>query len=231
MDGSVKRGVAFSAVFYAVSAVSLSLYVVGLTVNNGTYALLSMILFAFSTVAGALTLTYKTPDNFARRAMRVNVAVLFAVFVLFVVQLTFFSRHTDVYTDVQNGFTDPREYYLAHYVNLIPFHTISDLYIDNMNGEDVSRAYVLYNMLGNIFILAPTALLLPALFKRMNNVWLYVLTVLLSSCLIEVLQLATMRGSCDVDDVLLNTAGAMLVMGILKLPPVSRTVNRLLRHC
>ncbi|MBR2371221.1 MAG: VanZ family protein [Clostridia bacterium] len=230
MIKAVKQNVAFSAVFYLVSAVSIVLYAVGLAVDNGRYALLSMLLFAFSTVAGAFTLTHNTPKDFARKAMYVNAAVLFSAFVLLVIQLTFFSRHTDVYTDVQNGFTDPREYYLAHYVNLVPFNTISNLYIDNMDGEGISQAYILYNMLGNIFILSPTALLLPALFKRMNNVWLYVITVFLSSCLIETLQLATMRGSCDVDDVILNTAGAMLVMGILKIPCISKTVKKLLRQ-
>ena len=44
---------------------------------------------------------------------------------------------------------------------------------------------------------------------------------------VEALQLLLACGSCDVDDVLLNLAGTLIVFGILKLPFLQRLLKRL----
>ncbi|MDP3448700.1 MAG: VanZ family protein, partial [Eubacteriales bacterium] len=44
---------------------------------------------------------------------------------------------------------------------------------------------------------------------------------------VEALQLLLACGSCDIDDVLLNLAGTLIVFGILKLPFVHRLLVRL----
>lgn len=82
-----------------------------------------------------------------------------------------------------------------------------DLRIMGTWGDDaVAHAYVLENVL--MFI--PFGILLPLLHKRTQKVWTCLLMALLSSMLIELSQLATQRGFCQLDDVITNTIGAYI---------------------
>ena len=44
--------------------------------------------------------------------------------------------------------------------------------------------------------------------------------------LVEGVQLFTGTGSCDVDDVILNLAGALLAYGMVAIPPVKRLLQK-----
>jgi glycopeptide antibiotics resistance protein len=63
-------------------------------------------------------------------------------------------------------------------------------------------------ILGNLVLLFPLAIYIPLMYKKLSNVFVVVLICFLVSLMIEVIQLATKFRSADVDDVLLNTAGA-----------------------
>jgi glycopeptide antibiotics resistance protein len=63
---------------------------------------------------------------------------------------------------------------------------------------------------GNFIMLVPLAIYLPVLYRRMSNIFVVVFTCLLVSVFIEVMQLFSHYRSCDVDDVLLNTSGALM---------------------
>ena len=62
----------------------------------------------------------------------------------------------------------------------------------------------------NIIMFVPFGILTPVLFSRMKKIQCCVLTGFLCSCAIEVMQLFTQRGYCQVDDVLTNTVGTFL---------------------
>ena len=63
-------------------------------------------------------------------------------------------------------------------------------------------------IIGNFFMLFPLGIYLPLLYKRCSNIFLVFLISMLTSALIETLQLVTTVRSADVDDVFLNTLGA-----------------------
>jgi glycopeptide antibiotics resistance protein len=65
-------------------------------------------------------------------------------------------------------------------------------------------------VLGNFVMLLPLGIYLPLLSKRMAGFVPVLFFVLFTAALIELLQLATSFRSVDVDDVLLNTSGAIL---------------------
>jgi glycopeptide antibiotics resistance protein len=68
--------------------------------------------------------------------------------------------------------------------------------------------FVAVNIFGNIIFFIPPGLILPSIFKR-RKIWeLFVLCVI-SLCLIEVLQYVLRVGVMDIDDVILNSAGAL----------------------
>jgi len=84
------------------------------------------------------------------------------------------------------------------HVNLTPFK-IFKIY------EPSDRQIV-----GNLIMLLPLGIYLPLIYKRLNNLFLFLLVSLVVACSIEFFQLATKFRSADVDDVILNTSGAVV---------------------
>ena len=66
------------------------------------------------------------------------------------------------------------------------------------------------NLLGNILIFVPFGMLVPMLSKKYKRFWCVALLSFELSLAVELIQLLTKVGSCDVDDMLLNTIGGML---------------------
>jgi glycopeptide antibiotics resistance protein len=85
----------------------------------------------------------------------------------------------------------------------------------------------LSNLVGNAMLFMPMAVFLPCLFRPMRRLWLFALTMALVLVTVEALQLLLACGSCDVDDVLLNLTGTLIVFGILKIPPVKRLLIKM----
>lgn len=65
-------------------------------------------------------------------------------------------------------------------------------------------------ILGNFVMLFPLGLYLPLMYKKLDNFFVVIIVCILFAIVIELLQLATRIRSADVDDVLLNSSGAVL---------------------
>lgn len=90
-------------------------------------------------------------------------------------------------------------------VNLEPFHTIRSFLIHYRRTESLSS---LFNLLGNIVILVPLGVLLPVMFRPMRHFWLFLPLAALVCVGVEYIQWLTATGIADVDDSILNFAGA-----------------------
>jgi len=104
--------------------------------------------------------------------------------------------------------------------NLIPFKTIAEYITTYVDGS--MRGVALRNLAGNFFLLAPLGFYLPFFFVKMKKAMPYILTVAMSIVIIEVVQLATMSGSLDIDDFILNFTGATIGFFVCKCPPICR---------
>ena len=68
---------------------------------------------------------------------------------------------------------------------------------------------VFLNLFGNVIGFLPFGFFLPVISRKFHNIFLVTaLGCLVSSC-VEITQHVTRTGSCDVDDVILNTLGAL----------------------
>ena len=76
----------------------------------------------------------------------------------------------------------------------------------------VAHAY----FIENIMMLIPFGILAPIALKQMKKMRFCVLTGFLLSCGIEISQLITQRGYCQLDDVVTNTAGTIIGWTIWK---------------
>ncbi len=85
---------------------------------------------------------------------------------------------------------------------------------DHVNLElmEIFRIYKITDkqILGNFVMLLPLGIYLPLLYKKLSAFIPFLLASLMIAILIEVLQLATSFRSVDIDDVLLNTTGAVI---------------------
>jgi len=88
--------------------------------------------------------------------------------------------------------------------NLVPFHTLA-IYWRNLGSEFWMR-----NLFGNLALLLPLGLLGPIAFPALDRWWRIALVAVLYSVAIELIQRLVPARSADVDDVIVNVAGALL---------------------
>ena len=91
--------------------------------------------------------------------------------------------------------------------NLVPFVEIRRFLVYR---KTLGFRAVFLNVYGNIIGFLPFGFFLPAMHQYFRRVYRTVSVSFLFSCGIELTQLVTRRGSCDVDDVILNTLGGLL---------------------
>lgn len=151
----------------------------------------------------------------------------FAVYLYLILNFTLFDKALGRGNGWFSSEKDMREQYLRFYVNLRPFKSIYSVYIRGFLGGYVSRGYMLLNLAGNVCAFMPFAFFLPALFRPMRQWFVFLPTMLLTVAAVEALQFAFMVGSCDVDDLILNTGGAFLCYFLLRLPPFARVASLL----
>ncbi len=115
--------------------------------------------------------------------------------------------------DRSSGWMDGLSYeqMLRQNINLIPFLTIQNyLHVVLYHSDKALRVHCIINLLGNVLLFIPAGWLLPRLWKKQRAFLRFFLTCALSIVLIEVLQLLTLLGSLDVDDLILNLFGMTL---------------------
>ena len=142
-------------------------------------------------------------NRYTFRLQRRNVRQLFLMYacaLLYVVFLTPNRYMGEIYTP-----------------NLLPF-VGSALRIHKPAGEHFWAYYIEYwgNIFGNVILFVPFGFLLSLLYPRLRGFHVVLLGCCTSLC-IELTQLLLMIGVCDVDDVLLNTIGALCGVWLWKM--------------
>lgn len=132
-----------------------------------------------------------------RKILHIGSWILFAIYVACMVHFLFFSE--------QLG----REVSQSTHYNLHPFAEIKR-FLWMANYPEKYGMSVLLNLGGNIACFMPMGFVLPILSKRKWGILRVTGISCLASCLVEITQLVTKLGSCDVDDVILNTVGGLL---------------------
>lgn len=116
--------------------------------------------------------------------------------------------------------------YLKEDTNIIPFFTVN-LFIKGYFNDRLTLTATVVNIFGNFAALMPLPFFINLLFKKNNTPLKILLSVLTMAFGIELLQFVFLTGACDIDDVILNTGGAMLFYYICKKEGVSRLIKKL----
>ena len=96
-------------------------------------------------------------------------------------------------------------------MNLIPFHTVGNYWkvIRRMEFTPLFFHCVI-NLGGNIFLFSPIGYFLPKLWPMLRKFFPFLLTCVMAIVLVELLQLVTLLGSLDIDDLILNLFGMLV---------------------
>lgn len=126
---------------------------------------------------------------------KIGYGVAYIAYILLLIYFLFFAE----------GF---REHMSTNYrYNFIPFHEINR-YLTYY--RTIGLSHVVLNLLGNIVAFMPFGFFLPTLSKGKVGPIAVILFTLEFSVAVEVVQLFSKVGCCDIDDVILNTIGGAL---------------------
>ena len=106
---------------------------------------------------------------------------------------------------------------VARQLNLVPFRTLRLFAHLLDSGVPSYIRMAIVNLGGNIIMFIPLGLLLPKVFPKLATLPRVLLATAMVITLVEITQLFTLVGSCDIDDLILNLLGAAIGYGILRL--------------
>ena len=109
--------------------------------------------------------------------------------------------------------------------NFIPFRTLA-LYIYAFSKNTINTSSILENLIGNLVLFMPMGVFLPTLVpvSRKKHYLMMVIVLLL----VEIIQLLTGRGIFDVDDIILNFAGFLIVYWIINSGFIKKITDKFL---
>lgn len=175
---------------------------------------------------GGFFLTKYVDKKYKKKILKINISIWLLLYIILLSTLTLFDDY--FYRgnfNILNWNNEIFKNYLSNSLNLIPFKTIIS-YITMFVSGNIAPYIFIYNILGNAIALMPFAFFLPLLFKKQNNFKTFLLTMICIVIGIELLQFITMSGSCDIDDVILNVSGSLIMYEILHI----KSINELLKN-
>ncbi len=144
-----------------------------------------------------------------KNTKRILLLAAFSAYVFFMIYLLFLMRSSRFFW-APDGYWET----FRGNVNLIPFRTIAE-YAKGLsktaNGDSVINLY------GNVIMFVPLGFFLPTVFPKARPFRSCLLTALVILCTVELIQLITLLGSLDIDDVILNLAGVVVGYGVWKI--------------
>ena len=102
--------------------------------------------------------------------------------------------------------------YIERNIQIVPFLTIIEMIqlILDTTASAGARLLAVINISGNLALFVPCGILFPRVFSAMNQFSVFIRRIAFGIIGIELLQLFLTIGSFDIDDILLNTFGAIL---------------------
>lgn len=142
-----------------------------------------------------------------RRGVKTACGLLFAIYAAAMLYLLFFRLRNDALFKLalsEGGYWE----LVRGFVNLTPFDTIGRFLYVLRTREGYFAAHAFINLAGNVALFVPLGVFLPLLFRKMRAYWRFFLLCALAITLVEAAQALLLRGSADIDDLILNLAGA-----------------------
>ncbi len=166
--------------------------------------------------------------NISKKVAHINLTIIFIVYITTILMLTLFdSRFGRQGLIFAKWDSNLLKSYMDTSFNMVPFKTIN-LFINGYLKGIVSFKNFSINIFGNFVAFMPCGILVPALFKKINKYYKFLIIMIMFVSVIELLQFLTLSGSCDIDDLILNIIGSSIIYFIYKIKFINRIVNKIL---
>lgn len=100
-------------------------------------------------------------------------------------------------------------------INLMPFHTIRNFINAVCRTDDgFMFRFSVINLAGNVVMFIPLGFFVPFISEKFSRFGYCMLFSAICIAIVEIVQLFTLLGSCDVDDLILNMIGTAIGYGI-----------------
>ena len=159
-----------------------------------------------------------------KSTIKAGVAVLFALYLIALIYILFLNnpRRGGLFLMEITPFSKA---HFEMFLNLIPFKTEINYY-KLLSEHTINTELVVMNIGVNLILFLPIGMALPVLFEnKFNKLWKLLVFVAVIVIICEAIQFITVRGSADIDDVILNTVGAAIGYGIIKIKPIKDLLN------
>ena len=169
---------------------------------------------------------FLTKYHNSKKYMKASIWVMFILYLLLLINFMILGNNFG--RNFEFIFTASKETiksYFDNNFNVIPFNTIRN-YLNN-SGVYFDIKLVCINILGNLICFMPFAFFLKYLFKRENKFINFFLTILLIVISFELIQLLTLSGSFDIDDIILNTLGSILFYLFISLKGIDKLLKNI----
>ena len=151
--------------------------------------------------------------------------MLFVIYWLLLITILFLKNEYRM-----GGFENINTFSNEHFetINIIPFATIID-YISGLLSNDINTNIVIINLVTNLLLFAPMGFFIPILFdKEIKSIKQFVIVIILITILVEIVQFITYSGSTDIDDIILNITGAIIVYMLMKTKFAKKLLNKVI---
>ncbi len=95
-------------------------------------------------------------------------------------------------------------------LNLIPFRTISDYLLTDKNADSGIIQHAFINLAGNIVMFIPLGFFLSFIKSSSVTFRAIIIKTVVIITSVEIIQLFSLTGSFDIDDLILNTIGSVI---------------------
>lgn len=214
-------------IFYLISLLIL-LFCISIRLKPNVYLRTNFRLFLLFLVCVMIYISGYILVNklkYSKNILKIHLVIYFLIYTVTIFTLTLFD---EIYG--RQGFTlinwnkELFNRYLNTSFNIVPFTTIR-LFAKGYTMGIVSFKNFIMNVLGNFCAFMPYAIFLPLMFKKINRFRNFFLTMVFIVLAIELLQFATMSGSCDIDDLVLNVMGASIVYLLTRIKCINRFIH------
>lgn len=189
-------------------------YKFGMTVEGKIlFYVMPMLLLFINMVIQIKNTVEDTQKEIIKRRM---LGLIFIIYIILLFTLLFLSseyRHID--QNVPLEFNENK-------INIIPFKEISRF----LSSGHLRN--ILVNVVGNLIAFSPMGFFIPMLFSnKIKNLKQFTLLMILIVLILELAQFVVNVGAADIDDVILNTLGAVIVYALMKTKIIGNMLKRI----
>ncbi len=180
----------------------------------------------FAIYCGSILITRTVSKTMVTKVMKATFLLFFILYILLITTLTQFDSYYGRHIRLFAWDSKSLNFYLRTSLNLIPFSTISGYVSAFFNGR-LNTGIIITNIIGNLVAFTPFALFLPLLFKKFKSFLWFFVGMIIITISVELLQFAMLTGTCDIDDIILNVAGACLFFGLFHMKHPNKVIDKL----